>query len=81
MDPAEGLEDHHSRVLDEVVQAGHQEEIIHQNRLTVPQLTLGSVEIKVDVQIFDEGCDGVLVGVGLLLDHLDQILHHIPPKI
>ncbi len=81
MDPAEGLEDHHPRVLDEVVQAGHQEEIIHQNRLTVPQLTLGSVEIKVDVQILDEGCDGVLVGVGLLLDHLDQILHHIPPKI
>ena len=79
MNPAERLEDHHPGVLYEVVQAGHQEEVVHQNSLTIPQFTLRTVEIKVYVQILYEGCDGILIGVGLLLDNLDQILHHVPP--
>ena len=57
----------------------YQEKVIDQNRLAIPQLLLSSVKVKVDVQILDEAGDGVLVGVGLLLDHLDQVLHHISP--
>ena len=79
MDPAECLEDHHPGVLDEVVKTGHQEEVIDQDRLTVSQFLLGSIKIKVDIQIFNEAGDWVLIGVGLLLDDLDQILHDVPP--
>ena len=79
MDPTECLEDHHPGVLNEVVKTGHQEEVIDQDRLTVSQFLLCSIKIKVDIQIFDEAGDWVLVGVGLLLDHFDQILHDISP--
>ena len=54
-----------------------EEKVIDQNRLAISQLLLSSVKVKVDVQILDEAGDGVLVGVGLLLDDLDQVLHHI----
>ena len=57
----------------------YQEKVIDQNRLAISQLLLSSVKVKVDVQILDEAGDGVLVGVGLLLDDLDQVLHHISP--
>ena len=80
MNPAEGFKDHHPGVLDKIIQAGHQEEVVHQDRLAVPQLLLGSVKIKVDIQVLDEGGDGVLVGVGLLLDDLDQVLHDVAPR-
>ena len=79
MNPAERLEDHHSRVLDEVIQTRNEKEVIDQDGLTVPELLLSTVKVKVDIEILDEAGDGVLVGVGLLLDHLDQVLHHIPP--
>ena len=51
VDPAEGLEDHHPRVLDEVVQTGHQEEVVHEHGLAVAQLLLGPVEIEVDIEV------------------------------
>ena len=80
MNATEGFEDHHPGVLYKVIQTGHQEEIVHQHRLAVPQLLLGPVKIKVDREVLNEGGDGVLVGVRLLLDHLDQILHHVAPR-
>ena len=79
MDPAERLEDHHPGVLNEVVQAGHQEEVVDQDSFAVSQLLLSTVEVEVDIEVLDEAGDGVLVGVGLLLDNLDQVLHHISP--
>lgn len=36
------------------------------HRLTLPQLLLGTVEVKVDIETLHKLCDGVLVGVGLL---------------
>ena len=51
MDPAEGLEDHHPRVLDEVIQTGHQEEVVHEHGLAVTQLLLGAVKVKVDIEV------------------------------
>ena len=58
MDPAESLEDHHPGVLDEVVQAGHQEEIVYQNSFAVSQLLLGAVKVKVDIEVLNEAGDG-----------------------
>ena len=57
----------------------NQEEVIDEDGLAVAELLLGAVEVEVDVEVLDEAGDGVLVGVALLLDHLDQILHHVPP--
>merc|ERR1719210_2520354 len=79
VDPAERLKDHHPGVLNKVVKTSNQEKVIDQNRLAISQLLLSSIKVKVDVQILDEAGDGVLVGVGLLLDDLDQVLHHISP--
>ena len=69
----ESLEDEETRVLDEVIQAGDQEEIIHQHGFTFPQLLLGAVKVKVHVETFEELCDRVAVGRRLLLNDLDQI--------
>ena len=57
----------------------NQEEVVDEDGLAVAELLLGAVEVEVDVEVLDEAGDGVLVGVALLLDHLDQILHHVPP--
>merc|ERR1719220_2235716 len=54
------------------------EEVINQHGFAVPQLLLSTIEVKVDVEVLDEAGDGVLVGVGLLLDNFDQVLHDIP---
>ena len=66
MDAAEGLKDQQASILNEVLQTSHQEEVVHENHLTLSQLLLGTVEVKLDVQAHDELRDGVLVGVGLL---------------
>jgi len=79
MDPTKSLEDHQPRVFNELVQTGDQEEVVDQDGLAFPQLLLGAVEVKVDIEVLDEGSDGVLVCVGLLLDHLDQVLHDVAP--
>ncbi len=80
MDPTEGLKDHHPGILDKIIQARHQEEVVHQHRLAVAQLLLRPVKVKINVQVLDEGGDGVLVGVGLLLDHLDEVLHDVAAR-
>ena len=38
---------------------------------------LGTVKVKLDTEVLDEGGDGVTVGVSLLLDDPDEVLHHI----
>ena len=58
--PAESLKDHHPRVINEIIQTSHEEEIIDQHCLTISQLSLGSVKIKVDIQILNEASDRVL---------------------
>lgn len=36
------------------------------HRLTLPQLLLGTIKVKVNIETLHKLCDGVLVGVGLL---------------
>ena len=74
MDATERLEDEEACVVNEVVQASGEKEVIAQDCFAFGQFGLGSVEIEVDVETFEELCDGVLVGVRLLLDYTDQIL-------
>lgn len=66
MDATEGLEDKQASVLDEVLQTSNQEKVIHKNHLTLSQLLLGTIEVKLDVETHDKLCDGIFVGVGLL---------------
>jgi hypothetical protein len=66
VDAAKGLEDEKTSILNELFQAGHQEEIVHQHNLTLPQLLLGTVKVKVDVQAHDKLGHWVLVRVRLL---------------
>ena len=73
------VEDHHAGVLNEILKAGDKEEVVHKNGFTLPQFLLCPIEVKVNIECFDEGGDGVFVGVGFLLDNFDQVLHDIAP--
>lgn len=42
------------------------EELTH--RLTLPELLLSTVKVKVHIQALHKLCDGIFVGVGLLKD-------------
>ena len=66
MDATEGLEDKQASVLNEVLQTSNQEKVIHENHLTLSQLLLGTIEVKLDVETHDKLRDGIFVGVGLL---------------
>lgn len=66
MDATEGLEDKQASVLNEVLQTSNQEKVIHENHLTLSQLLLGTIEVKLDVETHDKLCDGIFVGVGFL---------------
>lgn len=37
------------------------------------QLLSGSIEVEVDVKVFEEFSDGITIGVALLLDYLDKV--------
>ena len=63
-----------------ILEASNEEEVVDKNCLALPQLLLCPVEVKVDVECFDEGGDGIFVGVGLLLDNLHQVLHEVSPR-
>lgn len=60
---AKSLEDEQTSVLDEVVQAGDEEEVIHEDRFAVPELLLGTVEVEIDIQAFDEFRDRISICV------------------
>ena len=81
VDSAESLKDHHSAVLNKVAQASTKEEVVDKHILAVTKLTLGAIKVKFDVEVLNEGGDGIPVGVGLFLDNLDQVLHYITPKM
>ena len=40
---------------------------------------LSPIEVELDVEVFNEGGDGVPVGVGLFLDDPDQVFHDLVP--
>ena len=73
MDATEGLEDKQASILNEVLQTSNQEKVIHENHLTLSQLLLGTIEVKLDVQTHDKLCDGIFVGVGLLKNKTKNI--------
>lgn len=76
---AVGLQDEDAGILEEVFAGGGEEEVIVDDILAFLQLGLGAVEVDVDVQGLDELSDGVLVGVGFLLDNFDQVLQDVFP--
>ena len=71
---AEEFEDHQTGIVNEVFHAGHQEKVIFQHLSAELQLLLSSIEIKVNIKAGQELCDGVTVGVVLLLDHFHEVL-------
>ena len=66
MNAAEGFKNHQSSILYKLLQAGNQEEIIEQHCLAFMQLLASSIKVKVDVQMLNELCDRVSVGVRFL---------------
>ena len=79
VDAAESLKDHHAGVLNEILKAGYKEEVVNENSFTLSQFLLCPIEVKVNIKCFDEGGDWVFVGVGLLLDNFNEVLHYIAP--
>ena len=62
----ESFENHEAGVLDKVVQHSNEEEIIEEDVLALAQLLLCRVEIKVNVKVFDELCNGISICVRFL---------------
>ena len=65
------FKDHHSAIFHKVIKTSHQKEVVDEHVLTIPQLTLSSIKVKVNIQVLNEGGDWVSVSVGLFLDNLD----------
>lgn len=76
MDATEGLKDKETCILNEIIKAGNQKEIIDQHCLTFPQLLLGAIKIKVDIETFQKLCDGIPISGRLLLYDFHQVLQH-----
>lgn len=74
VDSAVSLEDAEASVLHELVAARAKEEVVGQHTLTLAELDLGGLKVEVDVQVLQEGGDGITVCVALLLKNLHQIL-------
>lgn len=74
MNATECLEDHQTCAFDKFLEISVDEEVINDDVLTFVKLQASTFEIKVDVQMFQELGDWILVGVRLLLDDLHQIL-------
>lgn len=62
----EGLENHQSSIFDKVIQYGNQEEVVQQHVFTLAQLLLGSVKIKVHIQVLNELRNRITVSIGFL---------------
>lgn len=70
VDAAVGLKDEEACVLDKLVSAGDEEEVVRQNSLALAQLLLCALKVKVDVEALDELGDRIAVEVVLLLNNL-----------
>lgn len=77
MNATERLKNHQSRVLDKLIQAPDDEEVVKDDGLALVQLHPRPLKVKVDVQVFQELRDRVFVRVGLLLNHLDQVFEGV----
>lgn len=74
MNSAEKFKDHEPSILNEVILASYKEEIIFQNISTLLELFLSSIKVKVNIQMSQEFCDGILVCVALLLNYSHKVL-------
>jgi len=70
MNPAIGLAYQIPRVIQKVVPKLPQEEIVANNLLRLAELLLGLLKIELDIELFQEPRDRVLV---LILFHLDDL--------
>lgn len=66
MNTAESFKNHQAGVLHKLFQTRNQEEIIEQHSLALMELLTGSIKIKIHIQVLNELCDWVSVGVRLL---------------
>lgn len=69
MDSAICFEDKEASALNEFVSPHNQEEIVHENLLTLTQLHLCILEIEIDIQSFQEFRNRIFVGIAFLLDY------------
>lgn len=67
MDPTKSFENHEPSILNEIVQDGNEKEVVEQNIFTLTQFLLGGIKVKVDVQVFDELCNRISIGVRFLV--------------
>lgn len=77
MDATECLEDHQTSTFNEFIKISVDEEIVDDDILAFVEFQAGALEVKVDVQMFQEFCDWIFVCVRLLLDDLNQILQGV----
>ena len=71
MDSAKCLKDHETRILNEIIQTRNKEKVVKEYISAFPQLLLSSFEIKVYIQVFNEGGDRVPIGIGFFLYDLN----------
>jgi len=69
---AEGFENEGAAVVEEEVLDQVEIGVVFEKRAAKGELSLGSLEVGLDVEAFDEFGDRVGIGVALLLDHLDE---------
>ena len=77
MNATESFENHETRIFNEIVSAGHQKEVRAQDCIAFTKFLLSTIEVKIDVKIFNEWCNGIFVSVWFFLDHFDQIEHNV----
>ena len=68
MNATKCLEYEQPSILNEVIQACNEEEVIDQHRFTFAQLLLCTVKVKVDVQALEELSDWITVRVRFLTE-------------
>lgn len=69
MDSTESLKNHQSGIFDEFFKTSNEEEIVKEYGMTFVKFLPCTVEIKIDIKMFDEFCDWISVCVRFLLDY------------
>lgn len=77
MNATECFKDHQSCALDELIEITVDKEVVKNDILAFVQLQTSTFEIEVDVQMFQELGDWILVGIRFLLNDLNQVFQCI----
>ena len=63
MDPTKGFKDHKTGIFYEIVKTGNKEKVVEQNGFAFSKFLLSSLEIEVDIKVFNKRSNGITVGV------------------